>query len=53
LSGAGPSLLAFTPGDTAAIGELIQKTLGEKQVQSRIYTVTADNRGAKGWILPD
>ena len=53
LSGAGPSLLAFTRGDTAAIGELIQKTLGEGQVKSHVYPVAADNRGAKGWILPD
>jgi homoserine kinase len=53
LSGAGPSQLAFTRGDTAAIGELIQKTLEEKQVKAHIYLVAADNRGAKGWILPD
>jgi homoserine kinase len=53
LSGAGPSLLAFTHGDTAAIGELIQKTLGEKQVTARVYQVGADNHGAKGWILPE
>ena len=53
LSGAGPSLLAFTRADTAAIGELIQKTLGEKQVKAHVYGVAADNRGAKGWILPD
>jgi homoserine kinase len=53
LSGAGPSLLAFTRGDTAAIGELIQKTLGDKRVKAHVYPVAADNRGAKGWILPD
>jgi homoserine kinase len=53
LSGAGPSLLAFTRGDTAAIGELIQKTLGEKHVKAQVYVVAADNRGAKGWIPPD
>jgi homoserine kinase len=53
LSGAGPSLLAFTRGDTATVGELIQKTLSEKQVESHIYAVDADDRGAKGWILPD
>jgi len=53
LSGAGPSLLAFTRGDAAAIGELIQSTLGEKQVKAQVYLVAADNRGAKGWILPD
>jgi len=53
LSGAGPSLLAFTRGETVAIGELIQKTLGDQQVQSQIYNVTTDDRGAKGWIVPD
>jgi homoserine kinase len=53
LSGAGPSLLAFTRGDTAVIGELIQNTLAEKQVKAHTYTVAADNRGAKGWILLD
>ena len=53
LSGAGPSLLAFTRGDTAAVGDLIQNTLGEKQVQAHVYRVAADNRGAKGWILPE
>jgi homoserine kinase len=53
LSGAGPSLLAFTRGDTAAIGELIRKTLDEKQVKAQVHLVAADNRGAKGWILPD
>jgi homoserine kinase len=53
LSGAGPSLLAFTRGDAAAIGDLIQRTLGEMQVQAQVYRVAADNRGAKGWILPD
>jgi homoserine kinase len=53
LSGAGPSLLAFTRGDTEAIGELIQRTLGEKQVKAHVYQVAADNRGAKGWILPE
>ena len=53
LSGAGPSLLAFVRGDTAAIGELIQRTLGEKQVKAQVHLVTADNRGAKGWIPPE
>jgi homoserine kinase len=53
LSGAGPSLLAFTRGDAAAIGELIQETLGAKHVKSQAYVLAADNRGAKGWILPD
>ena len=53
LSGAGPSLLAFTRGDAATVGAVIQRTLSEKQVESHIYAVAADDRGAKGWILPD
>ena len=53
LSGAGPSLLAFTQGNSEAVGDLIRKTLDEKQVTSQIYSLLADNRGAKGWILPD
>jgi homoserine kinase len=53
MSGAGPSLLAFTRGEAAVAGELIQKTLAEKDVQSHVYQVSADDRGAKGWILPD
>jgi homoserine kinase len=52
LSGAGPSLLALTHGDTAAIGELILKTLGEKGVTAGVYHVATDNRGAKGCSLP-
>jgi len=52
LSGAGPSLLAFTRGSTEAVGELICKTLDEKQVKSHVHLLAADNRGAKGWILP-
>jgi homoserine kinase len=48
LSGAGPALLAFTRGDTIAIGGLIQQTLSEKQVKAHVYQVATDNRGAKG-----
>jgi len=53
LSGAGPSLLAFTRGNPAAVGQLIQNTLAEKQIQAQVFLVAADNRGAKGWIPPD
>jgi homoserine kinase len=49
LSGAGPSLLAFARGDTAALGELIQKTLAARQVQAQVHELAPDNRGAKGW----
>jgi homoserine kinase len=52
LSGAGPSILAFARENSAAIGELIQNTLNEKQVQAQVYLLAADNRGAKGWSLP-
>ncbi len=53
LSGAGPSILAFTRGDSAVIAGLIQKTLADKQVSSHAHSVGPDNRGAKGWILPE
>lgn len=52
LSGAGPSILAFARENSAAIGELIQNTLNEKQVRAQVYLLAADNRGAKGWSLP-
>jgi homoserine kinase len=52
LSGAGPSILAFARENSAAIGELIQTTLAEKQVRAQVYLLAADNRGAKGWSLP-
>jgi homoserine kinase len=52
LSGAGPSILAFTRGNASAVGELIQKALAEKQVCAQVHVVTADNRGAKRWIMP-
>jgi len=50
LSGAGPSLLAFTRGDSEAVGNLIQATLEEKLVRTRIYCVASDPYGAKGWL---
>jgi homoserine kinase len=52
LSGAGPSILAFARGDAATIGELIRQTLAQHGVEAQAYLLTADNRGAKGWILP-
>lgn len=48
LSGAGPSLLAFTRGQSRAVGELIQKILSEKHVQARVFPMSADNRGFEG-----
>jgi len=52
LSGAGPSVLAFARGNTQAIGQLVQQTLREEGVESRVYSLAADNLGAKGWCLP-
>jgi homoserine kinase len=52
LSGAGPSILAFVRGNGADIGELIRQTLAAHNVQSQLYLLAADNRGAKGWSLP-
>ncbi len=52
LSGAGPSVLAFARGNTQAIGQLVQQTLREEGVESRAYSLAADNLGAKGWCLP-
>lgn len=51
LSGAGPSILAFTRGDAAGIAALIQQILAARRVNSQAHSVAADNRGAKGWIL--
>ncbi len=52
LSGAGPSILAFTRGSAPEVGEAICKILQEKGVESRYSVLTPDNRGAKGWSLP-
>ena len=53
LSGAGPSILAFTRAEPAPLGLLIQKTLAEMQVKAQVHLLAPDNRGAKGWIPPD
>lgn len=52
LSGAGPSILAFTKGNADEMGEAICQTLREKDVQSHYQVLAPDNRGAKGWSLP-
>jgi homoserine kinase len=52
LSGAGPSILAFTKGSTSEVGEAICQTLREKGVEARYQVLAPDNRGAKGWSLP-
>ena len=52
LSGAGPSILAFTGSDAAAVGEVIRQTLATHGVNAQARILTADNEGAKGWCLP-
>jgi homoserine kinase len=49
LSGAGPSLLAFTRGHAAAVGKLIRQTLAQSGVEAQVHVLAVDNRGAKGW----
>lgn len=52
LSGAGPSILAFTKGSAAEVGEAICQVLRGKGVKSSYSALLPDNRGAKGWSLP-
>lgn len=52
LSGAGPSILAFTKGGASDVGEAICQILRAKSVESRFSVLAPDNRGAKGWSLP-
>jgi homoserine kinase len=51
LSGAGPSILALVKKNAPAAGAALQQLLAGHGVQSRPYTLAADNRGAKGWSL--
>jgi homoserine kinase len=52
LSGAGPSILAFTKGNAPEVGEAISQILRGKGVEAEYSVLTPDNRGAKGWSLP-
>ena len=51
LSGAGPSIMAFVRADAANVGEYICSILAKHGIEARPCLPTADNRGAKGWIL--
>jgi homoserine kinase len=53
LSGAGPSILAFVRANSTTVGELIRQTLAQHGIEAQPYLLTADNRGAKGWSLPE
>jgi len=53
LSGAGPSILAFVRANPTTVGELIRQTLAQHGIEAQPYILTADNRGAKGWSLPE
>ena len=52
LSGAGPSILAFTKSKSSEVGEAICQLLREKGVEASYQVLAPDNRGAKGWSLP-
>ena len=52
LSGAGPSILAFTKGNAPDVGDAICKIFQEKGVEAQYSVLAPDNRGAKGWSLP-
>jgi len=52
LSGAGPSILAFTKSKSSEVGEAICQTFREKGVEACYQVLAPDNRGAKGWSLP-
>jgi homoserine kinase len=52
LSGAGPSILAFTRSNSSEIGEAICQTLKQQGVSSQVLLLSPDNKGAKGWNLP-
>jgi homoserine kinase len=52
LSGAGPSILAFTKGNSSEVGEAICQILQGKGVEASYSILAPDNRGAKGWSLP-
>ncbi len=53
LSGAGPSILAFTRSTGCEdVGKAICGILHEKGVESHCSVLAADNRGAKGWSVP-
>src|SRR5579875_2535044 len=52
LSGAGPSILAITKGNTSVIGEAIQQVLINHGVTSEVRLLAPDNKGAKGWCVP-
>jgi homoserine kinase len=52
LSGAGPSVLAFTRANAELHGEEIRKILSAQGVNAQAHILTADNLGAKGWSLP-
>lgn len=52
LSGAGPSVLALTRKNGAAIGDAIRQILARQGVTAEPRVLAPDNRGAKGWSTP-
>jgi homoserine kinase len=52
LSGAGPSVLAIARSNAASIGEAVCAIFTDHGIRAQARTLTADNRGGKGWSLP-
>ena len=52
LSGAGPSVLAIARSNAASIGEAVCAIFAENGIKAQARTLSADNRGGKGWSLP-
>ncbi len=52
LSGAGPSVLAIARANPEAIGEEVCAIFSAHGINAKSLTISADNRGAKGWSLP-
>ena len=53
LSGAGPSILALAKDHASGIGEAIRETLAKQGIAANAHLLCADNKGAKGWGVPD
>ncbi|MGH9405857.1 MAG: homoserine kinase [Terriglobia bacterium] len=53
VSGAGPGILALARQNGAAVGEAIRETLSRHGVNAGARVLCPDNKGAKGWTLPD
>jgi homoserine kinase len=47
ISGAGPSVIAFTSGDPAPVGRVMMTAFQQKGIKSRAFSLQTSNRGAE------